>query len=137
MSVNYLEAGTTGVAGEQEFLFPPYSVFTIRKVERDNTLGIHAIELEAAFDNQEEALDIEVAPWPDRGVDISLHSSSALASFSLTLSLILLNTHTLSRTIPHTHERTRILPPQSLFICIIERVESPLPVSLSLFSYFL
>ena len=62
LNVNYLETVTT-IAGEHEFLFPPYSVFTIKKVERDDTRGMHTIEIEAAFDNKAEPLELEVAPW--------------------------------------------------------------------------
>ena len=48
------------VQGEVEFLFPPYSVFTVEKVER----ATHTrITLKAAVDNKLEAEDLPTAPW--------------------------------------------------------------------------
>ena len=71
--VNYVSH--THVGGEAEFLFAPYSIFTVRKVERDvevdplyHTIG-HRIELDAATDNRppepEPALEPEPEPEPE------------------------------------------------------------------------
>ena len=50
--------------GELEFLFAPYSVFTVTKVEWAPMLGqTHLIILEAALDNFVEDEDLPLAPW--------------------------------------------------------------------------
>jgi serine/threonine protein kinase len=73
--VNYVSH--THVGGEAEFLFAPYSIFTVRKVERDvevdplhHTIG-HRIELDAATDNRplEPAPALELEPEPEGGAD--------------------------------------------------------------------
>ena len=53
------------VAGEQEYLFAAYSVFTIRKVtwSADPTSTPHLIELDAALDNALCSEDLPLAPW--------------------------------------------------------------------------
>jgi hypothetical protein len=53
------------VAGEQEYLFAAYSVFTIRRVtwSADPTITPHAIELDAALDNALCSEDLPLAPW--------------------------------------------------------------------------
>ena len=55
---------TIGNSREAEYLFSPYSVFTVRKV----TLGsgavpTHTIELDPAADNAQESEDLPRAPW--------------------------------------------------------------------------
>ena len=58
------------VAGEAEYLFAPYSVFTVQRVEW-SVLGAggatadqpHIVHLEAAVDNLKEPEDLPVAPW--------------------------------------------------------------------------
>ena len=61
--VNYVQ--NTNVAGEDEFLFVPYSVFTVRSVEwnKGDDRHPHVIELEAAVDNRDEPEDLPLAPW--------------------------------------------------------------------------
>ena len=50
------------VAGE--YLFSPYSVFTVVKVEfSDENLEPHKISLNAAMDNKLEDEDLPLAPW--------------------------------------------------------------------------
>ena len=50
------------VAGE--YLFSPYSVFTVVKVEfSDENLAPHKISLSAAMDNKLEDEDLPLAPW--------------------------------------------------------------------------
>ena len=54
----------TGNPTEAEYLFAPYSVFTVRNV----TLGsgavpTHTIELDPAADNTKEPEDLPRAPW--------------------------------------------------------------------------
>ena len=56
----------TNVAGEAEYLYAPYSVFTVRSVrwsaaaDEDDP---HVIELDAAIDNTRESEDLPTAPW--------------------------------------------------------------------------
>jgi hypothetical protein len=55
----------TNVEGEQEYLFAPYSAFTVVSV-RWNAGSVgqpHQIELLAAVDNKEEPGDLPLAPW--------------------------------------------------------------------------
>ncbi len=60
----------THVAGEAEYLFSPYSVFTVRSV-RWSALGAaaatadqpHEVHLDAAVDNALEPEDLPLAPW--------------------------------------------------------------------------
>ena len=50
--------------GEGEFLFAPYSVFTVRKVEWSHGDGEpHHITIAAALDNSLEPDDLPLAPW--------------------------------------------------------------------------
>ena len=55
----------TNVAGEEEYLFAPYSAFTVLSAEwntgTDN--DPHVIELVAAVDNKAEPEDLPLAPW--------------------------------------------------------------------------
>ena len=54
----------THVKGEEEFLFAPYSVFTLESVRwaasKDES---HRIVLVAAHDNKRESEDLPLAPW--------------------------------------------------------------------------
>ena len=53
------------VPGEDEYLFVPYSVFTVTDVKwRDGTKETpHKITLEAAIDNTGPSEDLPLAPW--------------------------------------------------------------------------
>ena len=56
----------TNVPGEQEYLFAPYSVFTVRSVQFSESADDddpHIIELDAAVDNRKEPEDLPTAPW--------------------------------------------------------------------------
>jgi len=62
--VNYVQKSNVG--GEQEFLFAPYSVFTVLKAYCPLTPSNHdpiRIELRAATDNIDEPEDLPLAPW--------------------------------------------------------------------------
>ena len=62
--VNFVEK--TNVPGEEEFLFAPYSVFTVTKVEwseRPDERTPHKIFITAAVDNRHEPEDVPLAPW--------------------------------------------------------------------------
>lgn len=55
-----------GASSEEEFLFAPYSVFTVQSAEwsdnpDDDTP--HVIHLQAAIDNRKEPNDLPLAPW--------------------------------------------------------------------------
>ena len=50
--VNLVSVSNTHVAGEAEFLFAPYSIFTVRSVAWDAAGGLHRVELDAATDNK-------------------------------------------------------------------------------------
>ena len=54
-----------GLGSEQEYLFAPYSVFTVLSAtwNAGTTADPHVIELEAAVDNQAEPEDLPLAPW--------------------------------------------------------------------------
>ena len=51
--------------GESEYLFAPYSVFTVRRATwaAGTVADPHVIELLAAPDNRGEPLDLQLAPW--------------------------------------------------------------------------
>ena len=53
------------VGGEEEFLFAPYSVFTVRSAMwRSGTLADpHLVELDAAVDNRDEPETLPLAQW--------------------------------------------------------------------------
>ena len=51
--VNYVSH--THVGGEAEFLFVPYSIFTVRSVTWGEGGAAHCIEIDAASDNRVEA----------------------------------------------------------------------------------
>lgn len=62
VNVNCLET-ITAITTEHEFLFPPYSVFTIQSCSFTQAFNHYTIELLAAFDNKYESELLEVAPW--------------------------------------------------------------------------
>jgi hypothetical protein len=58
------------VHGENEFLFAPYSTFTVRALEWNPqpsvsayTMRPHYIDVNVASDNLEQPLDLPLAPW--------------------------------------------------------------------------
>ena len=53
------------VQGEHEYLFVPYSVFTVLSVQwnEGSADDPHVIELLAAVDNRQENEDLPLAPW--------------------------------------------------------------------------
>ena len=67
--VNFVQHSTieddAGNPQEDEYLFAPYSVFSVREVNwRAGTIGDpHVIHLDAAADNELEPLDLPLAPW--------------------------------------------------------------------------
>jgi len=67
--VNFIDRTDDTVEGEDEFLFSPYSVFTVRQVMwRPKAVATtyqmqpHIIDVDVASDNSKEDCDI-VAPW--------------------------------------------------------------------------
>ena len=58
--VNYVGA-LSASSSEAEFLFPPYSVFCVLRLERSPHHLI--VELQAAVDNRLEPEDLPLAPW--------------------------------------------------------------------------
>ena len=54
-----------GLKDEQEYLFAPYSVFTVRSVQWTAGTGEdpHQIDLDAAVDNKGPSEDLPLAPW--------------------------------------------------------------------------
>jgi hypothetical protein len=60
--VNHL--AKSNVDGEDEFLFAPYSVFTVESVALpDATRWYTSIVIVASLDNKEEPEDLPIAPW--------------------------------------------------------------------------
>ena len=55
----------THVEGEEEYLFAPYSAFTVTRATWNNGTASnpHVIELMAAVDNKAEREDLPFAPW--------------------------------------------------------------------------
>eukprot|EP01045_Picozoa_sp_COSAG04_P015780 COSAG04_NODE_1273_length_7466_cov_76.544319_4_plen_458_part_00 len=55
----------TNVPGEEEYLFAPYSAFTVLSAQWNagTVAAPHEIELLAAVDNKEEPEDLPLAPW--------------------------------------------------------------------------
>ena len=50
--------------GEGEYLFAPYSVFTVKDVKwSDDPREEHRITIAAAIDNAHESDDLPLAPW--------------------------------------------------------------------------
>lgn len=63
--VNYIESSKFGDQ-EAEFLWAPYSVFTVLDVARspsNSYLEPHVVTLSAAIDNRIEPEDLPLAPW--------------------------------------------------------------------------
>ena len=63
--VNLVTKRVLGLPDEQEYLFAPYSVFTVGSADwRAGTDDEpHVVELHAAVDNQEEPEDLPLAQW--------------------------------------------------------------------------
>jgi len=62
--VNYVDR--TNVPGEEEFLFAPYSVFTVISVDwkqKPTWVDPHIVHLEAAIDNILHPEDLPLSPW--------------------------------------------------------------------------
>ena len=55
----------TNVPGEEEYLFAPYSAFTVISAtwNAGTSADPHVIELQAAADNKLEPEDLPLAPW--------------------------------------------------------------------------
>jgi len=54
----------THIPGEEEYLFVPYSAFTVVKTQwSDNFTQPHVIQLKAAIDNLTEDVELPLAPW--------------------------------------------------------------------------
>ena len=56
----------TNVPGEEEYLFAPYSVFTVKSAHWSDTPDDetpHIITLTAAIDNRKESEELPLAPW--------------------------------------------------------------------------
>ena len=55
----------TNVPGEEEYLFAPYSAFTVLSARwgAGTAAAPHEIELLAAVDNKAEPEDLPLAPW--------------------------------------------------------------------------
>ena len=65
MHVNLVTKRVPGLPDEQEYLFAPYSAFTVLSVRWNagTDASPHVIELLAAADNKEAAEDLPLAPW--------------------------------------------------------------------------
>ena len=63
LHVNLVEK--SNVPGEEEYLFAPYSAFTVLSAKwRAGTVAEpHVVELLAAVDNKAEPEDLPLAPW--------------------------------------------------------------------------
>jgi len=68
--VNFVDKTDGTVKGEKEFLFAPYSVFTVRRVEVVKEAKVtcfervfHIIEVDVAYDNAKHSLDLPLAEW--------------------------------------------------------------------------
>ena len=63
MHVNLVKK--TNVPGEEEYLFAPYSAFTVLSARwgAGTVAAPHEIELLAAVDNKAEREDLPLAPW--------------------------------------------------------------------------
>jgi hypothetical protein len=62
--VNYVDR--TNIAGEREFLFVPYSVFTVERVTwkpNPNWADPHEMVLKVAIDNTFHSEELPLAPW--------------------------------------------------------------------------
>ena len=71
MQANFIGERTDGtVRGEEEFLFSPYSVFTVRAVSwhgeplvDEYVTQTHVVDVDVASDNKREPLDLPLTPW--------------------------------------------------------------------------
>ena len=64
--VNLVTKRVAGLPDEQEYLFVPYSAFTVTGVERSPQATYrnpHIIRLEAAVDGRDVSDTVELAPW--------------------------------------------------------------------------
>ena len=63
--VNLVTKRVPGLPDEQEYLFVPYSAFTVARVawNAGTVAAPHVIEIVAAADNREAAEDLPLAPW--------------------------------------------------------------------------
>jgi len=63
--VNLVTRRVPGLSDEKEYLFVPYSVFTVRSAQWNagTETDPHVIELNAAPDNKQCPLDLPLAPW--------------------------------------------------------------------------
>ena len=64
--VNFLQNTQLPVEVEEEFLFTPYSVFTVLSLhvpDRPSVQDPVVVQVQAAMDNTEEAEDLPLAPW--------------------------------------------------------------------------
>jgi hypothetical protein len=68
--VNFIDRTDGTVHGEDEFLFSPYSTFTVRAFEwspqpsvNAYTMRPHYIDVNVASDNRRPPLDLPLAPW--------------------------------------------------------------------------
>jgi len=63
--VNVVTRVVPGLADEQEYLFAPYSAFTVLRAvwNTGSSDDPHVIELSAAVDNKEASEDLPLAPW--------------------------------------------------------------------------
>ena len=63
--VNLVTKRVPGLPDEQEYLFAPYSAFTVLSARwrAGTTAAPHEVELLAAVDNKEEPEDLPLAPW--------------------------------------------------------------------------
>eukprot|EP00966_Prymnesium_polylepis_P010850 249878-Prymnesium_polylepis.1 len=57
--VNFIDIGV--VKSEREFLFAPFSAFTVRSVSEEN--GMYLITVAAVHDNKSVPEDLPIAPW--------------------------------------------------------------------------
>ncbi len=65
LQVNYLESSKFGDT-EAEFLWAPYSVFTVESVvqsSKNSYLEPHIITIRASIDNRFEPEDLPISPW--------------------------------------------------------------------------
>ena len=60
-----MQVSRTNVPGEEEYLFAPYSVFSVvtARWNAGTTAEPHEVELLAAVDNKREPEDLPLAPW--------------------------------------------------------------------------
>ena len=65
-----IDRTAVGVPAEEEFLYSPYSTFTVREVQwhpepifNGFVSKIHYIDVDVASDNKSQPLDLPLAPW--------------------------------------------------------------------------